>query len=369
MSFKATFFDGKTSKAHNVIIYPNASHWKISFVNQQPITSDIIWKIDEIQRSEVYTKGLVSFSYGKTFPFQKIESKNEQFINYINNSNHAKLNSKVDVLLHKSVKKSILILLTFIFCVTATMYFFIIPNVAVSFAKNLSKPNVIAFGDHVYKTLATDLDIDTIQTKRLQDFVNTLTIKTEFPIDIKVVNSNVLNAFAISGGKIIVNSYLLQKLENEHQLTALIGHEISHVEKRHVLKNVAKSLSSSIFMSVLFGDVNGVTTVIGENAQLFLQLSYSRALEKEADLFGLEIMKQNGLDLQGMPTLFQIFKKEINIKKPTYLSSHPDLEDRINYTKKIADQQHSFKENKVLKIKWNAIKNHYTKDLNYKLHE
>ncbi len=369
MALKATYFDGKSSKSHEVIIHPNSSTWRISFVNQIIIQSDIIWNINEIQRSEVYTKGLVSFTYGKTFPFQKIESKNEAFIDYINNSDHPKLNSKVDVFLHKSVKRSILILLALIISISATMYVYVIPNMAVSFASNMSKSNVISFGDHVYNTLSTDLEIDSIQSNRLQEFVDILETNGEFPINIIVAESNEMNAFAISGGKIIINSYLLKKIESEHQLAAVIGHEISHIEKRHVLKNVSKSLSSALFFSILFGDINGITTILGENAHLFSQLSYSRTLEKEADVYGLEFLKQNKLDLQGMPELFQIFEKETEVNFPSYLSSHPDLHDRIEYTKEIADKQNSFTENTLLKQKWEAIKNHYKQDLKNNLNE
>lgn len=355
MEFKANYFDGQSSKTHQAIVTPNPSGWRIVFNNTTETTKEVIWKIDTIQKSEVYTQGLIAFTYGKEFPFQKIESTDPNFIAYISKSDHKNLNNKLDTTLHKSVNKSIAILLAVIVGFALGMYFYVIPTVAVSFAKNLNKEHVIDFGDYIFRTISLDLDIDEKQSEKLQDFVDAMQIDCEFPIQAKVANSSQLNAFAVSGGKIVIFSSLLEKIQNEHQLAALIGHEVSHVQNRHVLKNVARNLSGAIFVSVLFGDINGVTAIIGENAHLFSQLSYTRSLEKEADIFGIEIMRANNLDLNGMPQLFQILKDESEVDIPTYLSNHPMLKDRIVYTQEIADQQSNTINNTVLKEKWNKI--------------
>lgn len=356
MAFNATYFDGNSSKSHSVEIYPNYSSWRISFSDSILPKQDINWQVNDIKKSEVYTKDIVVFTYGKDFPFQRIESADIDFIDYINNSNNDLLSTKVDVVLHKSVGRSILILVFAIIAFAIGMYFYVIPTIAVGFAKNLPSKSVISFGDYVYRTLSPTLTIDNKQSEKLQDFVDALTIQSEFPIDIKVATSDDLNAFALSGGKIVVFSSLLEKIQNENQLAALIGHEISHIENRHVLKSVSRNLSSAIFISIIFGDVNGVTAILGENAHLFSQLSYSRSLEKEADIFGLELLRNNNLDLHGMPELFQILKDESLVDIPAYLSNHPILQDRIQYTSEIAETQKSFTENTLLKEKWVLLK-------------
>ena len=167
------------------------------------------------------------------------------------------------------------------------------------------------------------MEIDEEASANLQDFVDEMEIESTFPLQVYVANRSEMNAFALSGGKIIIFSSLLEKIENEAQLSALIGHEISHIEKRHVLKNLARNFAGAIFVSVLFGDVNGATTVLKDNAHMFTQLSYTRSLEKEADIFGLDIMRNNDVDLHGMPQLFEILQKETPIDVPTYLSNHP----------------------------------------------
>lgn len=356
MVFKVNYFNGVSSKTIMADVTINPSSWHISFIDDNHIPQKKVWKIPDIKKSEVYTKGLVAFTYGESFPFQRIESEDENFIEYISQSEHKNLNNKVDTFLHKSAGKSLVLLLLAILGITLGMYFYVIPTVAEGFAKKLPNTYVVSFGDQVFKGISANLDIDNSVSEKLQDFVDVLDIDTEFNIEAHVAISDELNAFAMSGGKIVVYSGLLEKMENEHQLTALIGHEIAHVQERHVLKNVSRNLSGALFLSIILGDVNAVYSVIMENAHMFSQLSFSRSLEKEADIFGIETMKENNVDLQGMPELFEILESNSGIEIPIYLSSHPMLEERINYTKEIANKQVSFNENVELKEKWNLLK-------------
>lgn len=358
MSFKATYFDGESSASHLVNIRVNANTWSIRFGEEQSNFDNfkqINWEVNLIQKSDVYTDDLVVFTYGESFPFQRIESSDRAFIDYVNSKEE--FSNQLDVSLQKSKGKSFLILISAILVCSSLLYFYVIPNIAVNFAKNLRKESVVSFGDQVYNNLVSTLTVEKDQSEKLQDFVNSLKIDSDFPITAQVVTDSELNAFAISGGKIIIYSALLEKIETEHQLAALIGHEISHIENRHMLKSISRSISGALFVSIVFGDVNSVTSILGENAHLFSQLSFSRDLEKEADIFGLEVLKNNNLDLHGMPELFQILKEGNSEYTPKYLSSHPVLDERIKYSRKIADKENHMLTNKLLKEKWNILKN------------
>lgn len=355
MSFKANFFDGKTSRTHKATVHVSSLNWRISYLDENNNSIDISWKPERIKKANVYTKGLVSFSYGDTFPFQKIESYDASFIHYVNTSEHKNLNNSFDVLLHSSKNKSLTILLLTLVGLSVITYFYIIPVVATGFASTLSKENVIDFGDYVFRVITTDLEIDEEASNSLQAFVDEMEIESSYPLQVYVAESNEMNAFALSGGKIIIFSSLLEKIENEAQLSALIGHEVSHIENRHVLKNLARNFGGAIFVSVLFGDINGATSILMDNAHMFTQLTYTRSLEKEADIFGLDIMKNNKVDLHGMPQLFEILQKETSFDVPTYLSNHPMLKERIDYTKQIANEQKDILVNTILREKWNII--------------
>ncbi len=357
MPFDITYFDGITSKTIHAKLSANAVGWNISYSDASDKPILVHWNVDQIIKSSVYTKGLVVFNYNEKAPFQKIESSDQNFIEYLENNPHPNLTDSVDNFLHKSRTSSLVTLMIVLVSLGLLTYFFIIPKVATHFVSKLSDKNVIAFGDYVFNVLSKDLDIDEEKTIEMQEFLDRMKIESAFPLEIFVVNSYEMNAFALSGGKMVIYTPLLDKLENETQLAALIGHEVSHIENRHVLQNIARDLSGALFVSILLGDLNGVSTILAENAHRFKQLSYSRELEKEADLFGLEIMKKNNVNLHGMPELFQILKNEDSFEISAYLSNHPALDDRIDCTTKIADEYLSeTSENKELKEQWLNIK-------------
>lgn len=356
MIFKANYFDGRSSRTYPATIETNNNSWIITFTESSGKTIKINWLIKQIKKSDVYTKNMVCFSYGDNFPFQKIESNHSLFINYISKSNHQNINNKLDLFLHQSVNKSILILLLILISFSIGTYFYVIPTITLNFTKNLPKEKVIEFGDYVFNTLSSTLDINTVQSKKLQNFVNSLETETEFPITAYVVKNEQLNAFALSGGKFIIYTGLLNKIKTEHQLTALISHELSHIENRHILKNISRNLSGALFISILFGDVSGITSIMAENAHMFSQLSFNRSLEKEADIFGLKLMRENNLDLQGMPQLFEILKQHNQINTPSFLNSHPMLNERIEYTRNIAKSQKAFTPNIEIQEKWEDLK-------------
>ncbi len=356
MPFEVNYFDGKSSRTHKATLSVNALAFMVSYTNENNVPVVVSWEMSAIKKSGIYTKDFISFTYGDSFPFQRIESADKNFIEYVNNSDQKNLNNSLDVMLHKSKKRSLVFLLLTLITVGVASYFYIIPTVATGFATTLTEKNVIDFGDYVFRVLSTELEINEEATKKLQEFADEMTIESAFPLKLYVVQSDEMNAFALSGGKIIVFSSLLEKIETEAQLAALIGHEVSHIENRHVLKNIARNLSGAIFVSVLFGDINGATAVLMDNAHMFKQLSYTRSLEKEADFFGLDIMRNSNVDLHGMPQLFEILQKESAFDIPTYLSNHPMLENRIIYTEKIANEQGEFLANTVLQEKWQQIK-------------
>jgi Zn-dependent protease with chaperone function len=359
MSYNILYYDGTSSKMHKALLQTTALKWEIKYTEGNDNSKIISWNPAIIKRTNVHTENFVSFSYGESFPFQRIEGTDTALIEHINATKNDDFD-KLNVLLHTNKRSSFVSLLITILGIAIVMYFYVIPAVTASFISNLNHKSVEGFGNFVFKVLSTDLEIDDEKTKKIQNFVDAIQIESSFPIQVYVAKNEDINAFALSGGKIVIYSSLLEKIENESQLLALIGHEVAHIENRHVLKNVTRNLSGALFISVLFGDISGINTILAENAHLFSQLSFTRSLEKEADMYGLKIMKDNKVDLYGMSELFAILKKENKFDMPTYLSKHPMLKDRIKYAKKIAKKQDNLPENIILKEKWDALKITFT---------
>jgi Zn-dependent protease with chaperone function len=144
---------------------------------------------------------------------------------------------------------------------------------------------------------------------------------------VHLIRHPMINAFAAPGGDIIVFSGLIESSEKPEELAGVLAHEMVHVIRKHSLKNIFQSLSTYMLLSLVFGDVSGVTEVV----HTLGETRYSRAWEREADLMGTELLIAAGIDPSGMATFFKTLKE----KTPEipgalkYLSTHPLTAERI----------------------------------------
>lgn len=166
----------------------------------------------------------------------------------------------------------------------------------------------------------------------------------------RVLNSPVVNAFALPGGYIYVTRGLLVHLENEAQLAVVLGHEISHVAARH---SSQKAFQESIGQIALMGgaivgeQVLGISGQdilnIGGTATQLLFLRYSRDDEREADRLGVEYAAKSGYKTSEASRFFtslkRISQQQANTL-PALLSTHPDPGDREKTINKLSDEWH-----------------------------
>jgi len=131
--------------------------------------------------------------------------------------------------------------------------------------------------------------IDSSKTKTLNDFAKQLDLNNTKKLKFTVVKSNEINAFAMPDGNIVVFTGIIKEMKNYDELVGLLGHEASHVNDRHSMKMLCRSLSGYLFVSLILGDVNGVMAVIGDNVNSLQSLSFSREFEHQADTDGFEI--------------------------------------------------------------------------------
>lgn len=142
-----------------------------------------------------------------------------------------------------------------------------------------------------------------------------------FAFEITVVEDPSLNAYALPGGFITVNSGLLQRIERSEELAGVLAHEIAHVTLRHGTRRVLTQLGTFAVLGWLFGG-----TDIHASAQLLAGLvstAYAREQEAEADTEGLRVLVAAHIDPKGMAELFERIAEE-QPKLPELLSTHPD---------------------------------------------
>ncbi|EIJ41349.1 Peptidase family M48 [Beggiatoa alba B18LD] len=181
--------------------------------------------------------------------------------------------------------------------------------------------------------------------KRKQTYVSCITNAI-----VRVTNSNVqnwevavfqddesVNAFALPGGKIGVYTGLLPVANNQHQLAAVIGHEIGHVLAQHGNERVSQETLLQTGLQAVQASLSNpqsqtaqlTMAALGVGAQFGVLLPYGRTQESEADIIGLQLMANAGFDPRQSIQLWQNMSAASQGQPPEFLSTHPAHETRI----------------------------------------
>lgn len=164
----------------------------------------------------------------------------------------------------------------------------------------------------------------------VQCVAQAITRETGGEWEIQVFESQEVNAFALPGGKIGVYTGLLKVAANQHQLAAVIGHEVAHVLAGHSAARVSNEIAAQLGVSVLAATTGLSPDMIGLGANLLLLLPYSRGDESEADILGQQLMARAGFDPAEAPRLWVNMQKTGNGAPPELLSTHPSPDTRIH---------------------------------------
>jgi Zn-dependent protease with chaperone function len=212
------------------------------------------------------------------------------------------------------------------------LYLLIVPWLSEKLASKVSVKTEQQLGDAVYDAMSLSSQEDTAASFVLNEFFAALDVPTAYRIRITVVNDNVVNAFALPGGRIVVYTALLKQIKSYPELAALLSHEFTHINNKHSTKSIFRKLGSKVFLGLLFGRFGSVTSVLVNHADNLKSLTYSRKLEKESDTEGLAILTQRKIDPQGFVSLFNHLKESApSHALPEFLGSHPDTDKRIAY--------------------------------------
>lgn len=165
------------------------------------------------------------------------------------------------------------------------------------------------------------------------------------PFDFRffVIEDPALNAFAVPGGAIYVNTGLILNADSVSELVGVIAHEMGHVTARHVAESYNRSRATGVVAQVLtiaIGILTGSSIgaqggqmATGLAAQAYLS-SYTREAEREADQLAIETMVRGGWDPHGMTSMFtKLMEEGGGAHMPQFLSSHPATGERIQNVK------------------------------------
>ncbi len=167
-----------------------------------------------------------------------------------------------------------------------------------------------------------------------------------FTPQFSIVNDSEINAFALPGGFVVINSGLILAADSADEMLGVLAHELSHVTEQHSVRNIISAASVYLSIDLLLGDVSGLLAMIADAAPLLLNQQFSRGFEREADEKGYELLVRANIDPKGLASFFeklmaeqekQLEKvedettRELMIAAEGLLSTHPATEDRIAY--------------------------------------
>ena len=181
----------------------------------------------------------------------------------------------------------------------------------------------------------------------LTDYINTLGQKIAaqpqangFPFVFKVVNDPNINAFALPGGPVYINSGILINAENEAQVVGVMAHECSHIALRHSTNQVSKSMMIQLpaILGSAYGQSKGGLTGLLAQAGVGLAsngllMKFSRGAEQQADLLGARMMAQIGYNPIEMARFFETLEAKSGGKSSgfDFFASHPNPGNRVKY--------------------------------------
>ncbi len=154
-----------------------------------------------------------------------------------------------------------------------------------------------------------------------------------WPWQLVLIDEDTINAHVMAGGKITFYTGILRKLRlTDDEIAAIMGHEMAHALREHTREKMSQSAAGDVALALggaLLGVGEGAVQLAGLGKQLALDLPFSRNMESEADLYGLELAARAGYDPRAAITLWEKMAQAGGSGGPSFLSTHPNAGNRM----------------------------------------
>lgn len=147
-------------------------------------------------------------------------------------------------------------------------------------------------------------------------------------VKLHLLRKDEVNAFALPNNHLVIYSGLITACENEAELYGVLGHELAHMEKNHVMNKLIKEVGLSVLISMSTG--NGNAEIMKEALKHLSSTAYDRSLETEADLTAVDYLDKAGIDPEPFANFLYRLADETKIlpSQIYWISTHPESKER-----------------------------------------
>lgn len=308
---KAHFFDGITSEAKDVSILTESKRLLILDGPQQ-----IIWNIEDVR--------VIHFNPTRDLT---LGLKNSRASLVVEHEAVGVLKDAYPQLVKSPivVRKRYLFILSVLVLIVFLGFHYSVPLIAKFLPYSWEK----SLGSLVELSIVRQHKVCKTDSKVLQKLGARLKEEGNIPFDVSfdiIKDPEMENAFAIPGGKIYIFTGLLKAAQSQEEVIGILAHELGHVYHHHNTQGLIYALGFSAFMSALTGGTSDVISV--QVVQYLILMKNSRANEREADAYAMDLLGKLQVSPKGMADFFSRHKHNNTIE---LISTHPISEERVAF--------------------------------------
>lgn len=337
------YYDGKgpVSQPIMCILTPDG----LLIINADTDVTIAIWKKEDIFLDENHNTAMV---LGNRLDKSKIELSN------LNISKALGLDQK------NIVKTEVRLIFKWlgILCVSFMIFWFLVPYITKGIATKVPY--------HVEQTLASKMPIEASfklctlssdEKQALGHFSKFLypknDIERNMPVTINIADLNIVNAYTLPGGKILLTTGLLDEMKSPEELLGVMSHEIGHVVARDSVNFLVRGTLLASFFGYITGDFNSTFAVSPQILLSTAALTFDRDMEKKADAYAAERLISTNVTTSGLKSFFSRKNSDEVLAIPELLTTHPNFDSRIKMIKEFYPKGDLPKE---LNDSWEIIK-------------
>jgi len=232
--------------------------------------------------------------------------------------------------------------------------------VSIFHVKEIRSSSENKIGDLIWEEISSTSDVisnDSI-TETLDKLIAPICEKNNIEKDslkIHIVVNDDINAFALPDNHLVVFTGLIKECKNQEALQGVLGHEIAHIAKNHVMKKLSKEIGLSVLLSATTGGKG--SAVVKEILKSLSSSAYDRTLEKEADMASVDYLLKANINPEPFADfMFELAQQKDLSDSLYWISSHPESEERAKYILEYLKDKKYKKIPTISEINWDNYK-------------